>query len=132
MPCNSYVCMLYGICYYYTLYDDDLPFGSLLSCNSTVGKENELNNSRTTSSSSDSEENFTDSDDNLSIDYSPISSSEPEDIIQQISIIIWKKLNQMNSNIPLKLIHLFWKRLHQSLKCHQLTNLSQTVQDSGR
>ena len=78
MPCNSYVCMLYGICYYYTLYDDDLPFGSLLSCNSTVGKENELNNSRTTSSSSDSEENFTDSDDNLSIDYSPISSSEPE------------------------------------------------------
>ena len=62
----------------YFVQDDNLHLGSLLSCNLTVGEENDLTNSSTTSSSSDTEENFTDSDDNLSIYYSPIPSSVVE------------------------------------------------------
>ena len=75
----------------YFVQDDDLPLGSLLSCNLTVGAENELNKSSRTSSSSDTEENFTDSDDNsyqlIYLLQSPkIILHFP--IIQQISIMI--------------------------------------------
>ena len=107
----------------YFVQDNDLPLGSL-------GEENDLTDCRGTSSSSDTEENFTDSDNNLSIYHSAISSSEPEDTstFSDNTIDINYDMEVTEPNVfqhTSEADTFFWKSLHQSHKCHQLTNPSQ-------